>query len=1133
MKGEKNMLEQDCKKTCRGKCVDENGEKECRECFISTETSSHTRRCFMTGEYCSQKTNIQRERDKLYRNKKDGKIDISAFVIMNFSDMSDVIYKWRIEPFIKSLNKYLYMDTNTKKLYCYTDKRNIPKNDDMKNVDKIRVIRSDSDPASNYVICNRICQQMQIADLIIVDVSTQNPNVFYEFGMAVALDKLILPICFSESFYKIEYPPNIKEMKKGKNEDKEKTSKARKILEHHIGCYPWRKNLFEYYGIRYKRDPIVDRNGTRYLDYYVATNEDYGFSDKQYKRFPYDAELVGFSDNENIYKAEEADSTLTNGEIPNEDERQKDNEKIGKVLYNKLLNQYNNATSKDNTLVVYTMERFLNEDEAGRCIVNFYHSITERMQNEQCFRGERVGVLVQGNVIPENDKDASEQRNLLYNVGEIIHIGVNQATYLAMKEKVESEDVLKDSQKNPDIFEKDNEGLSIEFKKEIIRTVKSHIGNRGMIIYPDNPVYVDRIKNLMPDNILASGNAGCYPLNAFCLYHIMLKTLCYTNEIVVDISNNNLHSLFWLGAAHGSEINAITVKQELSDKEREIITGSLEDRNRNVFDVAGLWTAFYYSHDTEGFYHQLALAQFGIEKNSKIIPSNVVWHGFKRMDYLESDEQEELEQKETTDDKNKEENQKEKEQLKEKKLALESYYRRRFWNAMLRYNRLRIYLSQHDNENRNNELRAHATKWDLDAVSSLTHYLSKRSVIGDYLVITLPKGKPDDRVESVNFICVGQPVSPLGENLSDYIYQKFKINKDETNRDETNNDIYMNINKIHVYDEKDNNISDCTAEKTYILDKGFKELGSENEDGIYRVFPWAKCLECCNMDQSSREEKSCRLKDANFHTEIAQLILWREDETGEEINNHFRVSIVGSSGPATFGLSSLFVDEGQKLDDFLKDQNEISYDDHDMLLYDLQASVREKIYKLLMEQLKNRIDAILYETEGKDPNDKQEKKRLNRYRNLVLYAIYAYLSTVFYRYFFPFLTEKDIDRIHNGIYLFLNSMKAAKQSPFCINYEADPDKKIYAEVKDDSVNRIIEVIPIEIKEFLNRFKGLEAFYEVKVEIEKTSEDKEIDEKKDLRTVKEIKALENKDEAINFFIIPPPEKGEKHEEEITN
>lgn len=1134
-----------CNGTCKKEvCEDSSYNRICSECYISTEASTHTRRCFMTGEYCSQKTNIQRERNRLYKKNREGHISISAFIIMNFSDMSDVVYKWRIEAFIKSLKKYLSVDTESKKLYCNADKNDIRIG--TVPVEEIKVIRSDSDPASNYVICSRICQQMQIADLIIVDVSSQNPNVFYEFGMAVALDKLILPICFSESFYKIEYPEPVQKMKPAK----------RKKAEHHIGCYPWQKNLFEYYGIRYKQQEKKKGKEIKYLDFCKAVKEEKGFADLQYNCFPYDAEIVI------------------------ERKGKKKSKKIGKVIYEKLREQYNRAGVHDNTLVVYTMEGFLNEEQAGQCIVNFYHCITERMQKEQCFCGERVGVLVQENVIPESDKDAKKQRNLLYNVGEIIHIGVNQATYLAAKEKVESEDVYK----TPEILKPEMEkGFTLGFKKDVVRFVKGHIRNRGMIIYPNNPVYVDRIKNMMPDDIFGDGEGQCYPLNAFCLYHVMLKNLRYTNEIVVDITNNCLQSLFWLGAAHGSEIYAITVKHELSEKEREIMLENPIDMSRNVFDVSGLWTAYYYSYDTEGFYHQLALAQFGIEKHSKIIPSNVSWHGAKRWEYFEHDDQEEDElfdsekkspkeesssnkqKKDSSSDTPEEEN--EKDELQEKKLALESYYRRRFWNTMLRYNRLRIYLSQYDDtvesnkecdntdkkdekeeKERKNEPRVRAAKWDIDAASSLSHYLSKRSIIGEYIVLTLPKKEIDAEAKNVNFICVGDPTTPFEESLPKIIYEKFNSN--------SQND--KSINRIHKHFQAKQKIAaeGCEKNMKEIQIKGFSDL-EQKEKGVFMYLPWADCMMCksrpkektqkncqCDISQLGTVLENCPWNADFSHTEIAQLILWRDDGSENKNNKHFRVSIVGSSGPATFGLSSLFVDEDQKLRDFLKkekpQEGEEPQEDENsqegkqnMLLYDLQARVREKIYALLMEELKKEIMSILKKTDGKAA----DHGRLEVYCKLVLYAVHSYLSTVLYRYFLPFLTEKDFHCIYNGIFIFLNSMKAARQSPFCLDYIPGPEEEQCPAISNDGVQKIIDMIPKKVRTFLEEFKGLEAFYEVEVDLKKENEEENKEENKeenenvakDVREVKLIRAMkryaENEQE-IYFFMIPSNETKEE-------
>lgn len=1077
----------DDRRRCAGNCGNtDSGLKVCQTCYISTENSTHTRRCFMSGEYCSQKTNIQRERKKLYENrdkKGNRKVAISAFVIMNFSDMSDVVYKWRIEIFVESLKKYLYMDTENNRLYC-----NIKKNrsmDRMEKVDEIKVVRSDSSPASNYVICSRICQQIQIADLVIVDVSLQNPNVFYEFGMAVALEKLILPICFSESFYKLEFPDEIKKMELTDMDQ-------RNHLEHHIGCYPWRKALFEYYGIRYKQDDKnVNSSKIKYLKFKEATNPLYGFSDTQYNRFPYQ------------------DTIMT------EDH---DEEKIGKNIYNKLRDQYNHATKQDNTLVVYTIEGFLNEEQAGQCIVNFYHNITERMQREQCFCGDRVGVLVQGHAIPDSDKDAKTERHLLYNVGEIIHIGVNQATYLAAKEKIQGGDevVLKEFQQQKKTGE-----TRRGYEKEIKRFVKEYIGNRGMIVYPDNPVYVERIKNQATPDILKVDKENCHLLEAFCLYHVMLRTLCYTNEIVVDITNNSPQALFWLGASHGAEIYAVTVKNELSEKERKVIEGDVKEHNRNVFDVSGLWTAYYYSHDTEGFYHQLALAQFGIEKHSKIIPSDSSWHGFRKWEYLElyEEEENELEERDLCD----------KEVQIKSRLALESYYRRQFWNTMLRYNRLRIYLSQYndmDTEDRDPRLRI--AKWDWDAVSELSHYVSKRSVIGEYVLISLPDEAEDKAAKEVNFICVGQPVKPLEKKLTDHIFEKCRKNEDAEN----------NINIVHNHFGKTYICENC-LDKKRIQVKGFTRMGKEKgEEGIFSYTTWAFCENCreksdkkgiynkvlYELKSTGKIEGKCPLEDCFSHMEIAQLILWREDGGKGKYNQHFRVSVIGSSGPATFGLSALFVDEGQKFCDFVSNNEKIFMDDDRIqpLLHELQSKVRKKIYGLLMKRLGEKIFNILKETEKFSETDLEKRDRLKRYGDLVLYSVLSYLTTVFYQYFLPFLTENNIHLIRNGMYMFLNSMKVARQSPFCLDYAAGEESGQCPTISNEGVRKIIRMIPDEVEELLECFKGLEAFYKVEVQHSgnSTCDSANI---KDSRTVKNIEMLGDESREINYFIIPKNSK----------
>lgn len=1075
----------------------------CQWCFISTEDSNRLRKCFMTGEYCSKQMNIQRERREQHKKDK-----IKAFVIMNFSDMSDVVYKWRIQDYIETLKEYFAFSSDRERIYCCKEKitEKMEEKNKLISVKGIDVVRSDSDPASNYVICSRICQQMQIADLVIVDVSTQNPNVFYELGMAVALGKMLLPICYSESYYKMVIPEKVK------NHD------DCKILEHHIDCYPWRKKLFEYYGICYKRrmeniasENLDEKNArTHYLEYDNATNKDYEFSDIKYSRFPYHEVVPGETEN------------------------------IGKKIYTTLKDKYNYSNEDNNTLVVYTMDGFLNKEQAGVCIVNFYHDIVSRMRYEKCFSGDRVGVLVQGNVIPEEDKDTREKLNLFYNVGEIIHIGVNQATYTASQNRLKSDDFM--PLKSEKELEKDNTQKSNKITTaqadSIIRYIKGHIRNRGLLMYPDNPVYVNRVKSGIHGDVLgnkpqeADEVCNCSNMNVFCFYHVMLKTLRYTNEIVVDISDNNLQSLFWLGVAHGSDIYAITVLHEQTEKEHREVTGGLVKKARNVFDVAGLWTAILHSNDTDGFYRQLALAQEGIESHSKLmirnkqkyqegLQENWNMYGQEILNLYEAVKRKknsvlELYEKKSEikvlfrlfeDEK------------KEKNLTLESYYRNRFWSPMLRYNKLTIYLPQaYSIDTNNHEPKGYTSKWDFEAISLLSNYLSKRTVIGEYKIEAIdPKGGGKE-AEKLNYISIGEDAHPLGKNLQDFIWQKIKNNK----------------GKIHKHFKKRGDYLEC--ERIY---KGFVQMNDEKK-GILTQHTQSKCSLCakkfkcniCNHQACIRNlvegEKQyiystqkigkcvCKISGCEEHIEIGQLILWREDADSLHERSYFRVALTGSSGPATLALASIFVGEEQKEEFFkVKNSNDKSVEYKKTLLCELQEKVRKKF----MDEFIDKIEDMLRNKLAYDKIEKtktEELMRIERYMELVKYAVSSYLSTVLYRYFLPFLSDRDINRIYYGMYTFINSMRLDEECPFVEEPNSEIDPSYSEPINKEQIRKVIQKIPEILNSLLGRFRGFEAFYEVRVkhQIESESIIEKTDE--DTRKVIDIKMMDSKE--LNCFII---------------
>lgn len=1059
----------------------EKGESKMRfnSCYTEIEKYTASRRCFMTGEYCSKQMHIQRERNLLHE-----KNEINAFVIMNFSNMSDVVYKWRMRGFIESLTKYLYfMKVNNvaKRLYCFCNagidnqtqekerfKEENKEEGEMIPVKHIHVIRSDSNPTSNFVMCSRVCQQLQIADLVIVDVSVENTNVFYELGMAVAMGKLILPICYSESFYDRILPKKLQDLM---NKEYDKYTK----VEHHIGCYPWRKSLFEHFGIKYRRKECFiseDKNKdlTQYLDYCdIVEKSDYGFDDRKYCMFPYNETVV-------INSLEDT-------------EERKESVLIGKKIYEKLKTAYNNSTNEENTLVVYTMDGIMNESEAGLCIVNYYTSVVARMKAEGCFCGDRVGVLVQSNAVPEDVKDSSEKKHILYSVGEIIHIGMNQATYNAVKVTIKADDYLYPSQKGK-IGKTDFS--SVPCPDDINRFTKDYVRNRCMMIYPCDPVYVKRVKNGMQSDIF---NRSC-ELNDtkpgeqqsqtdvfFCFYHVMLRTLKYTNEIVVDISTNSVQSLFWLGAAHGSDVYAISVRHEQTNDERKTMTGKDDMNERSIFDVSGLWTAIFHSYDTEGFYKQLLLAQLGIEqhtrlliKDSERLEEELVDKFYKEDGMNESGEIEDVIKK----------------KRKQSKEALESYYRHQFWSPMISSNQLNLYMPRINGKSMDKDnLQRHNLQWDVDAIAEISHYLSKRKVIGEYHLKTLDENEADASSKTINFLCVGNIARPLPEDnqnsqsLPVYVNKKIK---------DANEEVWQCIElKPRNCESEGKNVH--TQSRIY---KGFKQKGTGHLllTQISHLYCYS-CLSCITEDEQRQvgregmlyfnedelDEGNCTIKnDALRHSHLGQVLLWRERDTRQK-RVHYWASLTGASGPATLALTSVLLDEEQKK--LLFSQKHTMHDSSDKkpnddgehLLASIQASIRNSVLTEYCSVFKEKI------RNNDEDQIKLQTEEAQCYYDCVLYATTMYLSATLYRYFLPFLSLEDESRICNGMQMFIFSLIAGKIGPFVSVYPENASAECERDKPSSIVGRCVRYALESLKIVLEEICGVEALFEIAVSVD--------------------------------------------------
>ncbi|MHC4741930.1 MAG: hypothetical protein ACYS8Z_08475 [Planctomycetota bacterium] len=124
-------------------------------------------RCFMNGKSCIYERDID---ERL--SSRDSSSEKKAFVIMPFGDQLDVLYQWEIAPFLENGGK----DPGDPEFRCTPERA-----DDVRQV--------------GFIICEKICRKIQEADYIVVDVTYDNPNVFYELGLAAALRKKIVPIC--------------------------------------------------------------------------------------------------------------------------------------------------------------------------------------------------------------------------------------------------------------------------------------------------------------------------------------------------------------------------------------------------------------------------------------------------------------------------------------------------------------------------------------------------------------------------------------------------------------------------------------------------------------------------------------------------------------------------------------------------------------------------------------------------------------------------------------------------------------------------------------------------------------------------------------------------------------------------
>lgn len=153
-----------------------------------TTTEGLMGRCFITGDQCPHKKSIIAKKIKRHKENK-----LKVFVVMSFTPITDALYQWMLKDLITGS---LHGDVDGQDVFYLDNEKITP--------DNIDIVRCDDSIFSSHIICESICSAIQESDLVVVDLSYDNPNVFYEFGLAIALGKKILPICYKNTYYASE-----------------------------------------------------------------------------------------------------------------------------------------------------------------------------------------------------------------------------------------------------------------------------------------------------------------------------------------------------------------------------------------------------------------------------------------------------------------------------------------------------------------------------------------------------------------------------------------------------------------------------------------------------------------------------------------------------------------------------------------------------------------------------------------------------------------------------------------------------------------------------------------------------------------------------------------------------------------
>lgn len=875
-------------------------------------------RCPITGGYCSHHNKIVQKKIKRH---KEGKVML--FMVMHYSRITDTIYKWLFKDMLREEGiRFIFSsDPDDKKsddhrsddgccdgVCCdnaCSDNSNTTCTAEcmscgsLKHIEKsmptgitdntleqvfdlngtpVSLVRADDFSSNSHIICESVCAKMQESDVVIVDLSYENPNVFYEFGLAAALEKKILPICYSYKYYEEE--------KDGKDNTADSDTRKK-----YIRRFRWKEFLFKYFSVN-RMESKKDKKA-------------YMPDDKEFDYFPYTQSL---SD--------------------------KSGETVGMIL-KELLNH--SLETLDN-LMLYDLQGFQYVDPKNSihiktCIEN-YGKISKKISRQMKSPGDRIGLMYLNDKLKEVNKYFRESP-VDYSFGDICRLAINQGVH-----------DIEDNNRIP------------SSSGEAERILKNYLFNCTRKMKLEYPVYVDYLSQRIFSGLDEVYHPEKRSKSDFTFFDIALANASACNTAFLDFRRTSLQAMFWLGVFHGCGRFAVPLRYEQTKSE--------EINDPQPVDIAGLWNAYYFSENSEEFARRIRKVLENIyDKKGQMK------YSMKRLLLSHTGI--------FTD----------KENLGfHKQLEFDTFYKKKFWENMLKDGDIDIYPTPYDMENY-----CRISNWEYDGFCFILKYITGLNHIHtlEYQNVVLLQREYEDMEEAKRNKKLQERISKscivMGDRnvncftkalMAPYEGKLYRFVKCDC------------CEKEHCVKEplcphkslSENFEENSSTTEVKILSNSYRGFcSSNNETGKFYIkyFPTVESLKKMDSDNDNMEMII-----------YGHLVIIRKGES------HF-VLLEGASGPGTLALAEVLSSGGPTGDTSC-----------------LFLEIQEELLKFYMGKLKNMLGFC----EG---GQAQPEESFHKYAD----SLHYYIGCCLCNYFLPAMRDSDFDTLKERGRSFLSHFNSS------------------------------------------------------------------------------------------------------------